>query len=58
MLSVHLFVLLLEGKGNFEGTGTLTMPSADDIENADPADKERLRTIKSVDVKRASKSSG
>ena len=47
---MHLFVLILEGKGNFEGTGTLTMPSPGDMENADPADKDSLRTMKSVDV--------
>ena len=49
-LSVRLFVLLLEGKANFEGTGTITMPSADAIEHA-PADlKQRLLAIESVDL--------
>ena len=47
---MRLFVLLLEGKANFRGTGTITAPSLDAIKQA-PADlKERLDAIESVDL--------
>ena len=49
-LPVRLLVLLLEGKANFKGTGTITLPTADVIEPA-PADlKERINAIESVDL--------
>ena len=50
---MRLFVLLLEGKANFEGTGRyadITLPTADVIEQA-PADlKERFDAIESIDL--------
>ena len=49
-MSIWMFVLLLEGKANFRGTGTITAPSLDAIKQA-PADlKERLDAIESVDL--------
>ena len=49
-MPMRMFVLLLEGKANFRGTGTITAPSPDAIKQA-PADlKERLDAIESVDL--------
>ena len=49
-MSIWIFVLFLEGKANFEGTGTITLPSLDAIDQA-PADfKERLKTIEVFDL--------
>ena len=49
-MSMWIFVLLLEGKANFKGTGTITAPSLDAIKQA-PADlKERLDAIEVVDL--------
>ena len=49
-MSMRIFVLLLEGKANFKGTGTITAPSLDAIKQA-PADlKERLDAIEVVDL--------
>ena len=50
LMSIWMFVLLLEGKANFRGTGTITAPSPDAIKQA-PADlKERLDAIDTVDL--------
>ena len=47
---MRVFLLLLEGKANFEGTGTITLPTAAVIEQA-PADlKERFNAIESFDL--------
>ena len=49
-LTVLLFVLFLEGKANLNGTGTITPPSAEATKHVTPADKDRLRKMKSVKV--------
>ena len=55
---MRIFVLLLEGKANFKGTGTITAPSLDAIKQA-PADfKERLNAIESVDLSGCDKLQG
>ena len=49
-MGMRVFLLLLKGKANFEGTGTITLPSDDDIKQA-PADlKERFNAIESFDL--------
>ena len=49
-LPMRLFVLLLEGKANLKDTRTITLPTADVIEQA-PADlKERFDAIESIDL--------
>ena len=49
-MSPLIFVLLLEGKANLKGCGTVTMPSAEDMAQA-PADViERFQTVKTVDL--------
>ena len=47
-MSPHVFVLLLEGKANFEGCGTVTMPSADAMAQASPDIINRFQAIKEV----------
>ena len=50
VLTVRLFVMLLEDKENFKGTGEIIMPTVEAIESA-PADlKERLSAIESVNL--------
>ena len=50
VLTVRLFVMFLEDKENFKGTGELVFPTVEAIESA-PADlKERLSAIESVDL--------
>ena len=48
VMSPHVFVLLLEGKANFEGCGTVTMPSADAMAQASPDIINRFQAIKEV----------
>ena len=49
-MPVLVFVLLLEGKANLKGCGTLTLPSDESIESA-PADvKARFFALKSIAV--------
>ena len=55
---MRMFVLLLEGKANFMGTGTITAPSLDAIKQA-PADlKERLDAIESIHLSGCDKLQG
>ena len=49
-MSMWIFVLLLEGKANFKGTGTITLPSVDNIKQAPVDLKERFDAIESVDL--------
>ena len=46
----HIFVLLLEGKTNFKGCGTVTMPSAEAIAQASPDVVDRFQAIEMVDL--------
>ena len=45
----HIFVLLLEGKANFKGCGTVIMPSAEAMAQASPDVIDRFQAIKKVD---------
>ena len=47
-MSPHVFVLLLEGKANLKGCGTVTMPSADAMAQASPDIINRFQAIKEV----------
>ena len=44
----HVFVLLLEGKANFNGCRIVTMPSADAMAQAPPDIINRFQAIKEV----------
>ena len=44
----HVFLLLLEGKANFKGCGTVTMPSADAMAQASLDIINRFQAIKEV----------
>ena len=46
----HIFVLLLEGKANFTGCGTVTMPSAEAMAQASPDVIARFQSIKEVNL--------
>ena len=46
-----IFVLLLEGKANFKGCGTVTMPSAEAMAQADPDIIQRFQAITKVDLR-------
>ena len=46
----HIFVLLLERKANFEGCGTVTMPSAEAMAQASPDVINRFQAIKEVNL--------
>ena len=45
-----LFVLLCEGKANFEGCGTLTLPSSEAMQQAPASVHDRLDAIEKVDL--------
>ena len=47
----HIFMLLLEGKSNFKGCGTVTMPSAEAMAQADPDIIQRAQAITKVDLR-------
>lgn len=49
-MSPHIFVLLLEGKANLKGCGTVTMPSAEAMAEANPDIKKRAQAIRKVDM--------
>ena len=49
-MSPHIFLLLLEGKANFKGCGTVTMPSAEAIAQADPDIIQCFQAIRKVDL--------
>ena len=44
------FALLLEGRANLKGCGTLTLPSAEAIAQADPTVVERIQAVREVDL--------
>ena len=46
----HIFVLLLEGKTNFKGCGTVTMPSAEAMAQASPDVVDRFQAIEMVNL--------
>ena len=48
----HLFVLLLEGKADFKGCGSLHVPSSDALQQAPPEVVDRLHAIKEVDLRK------
>ena len=48
----HIFVLLLEGKANLKGCGTLHLPSSDALQQAPPEVVDRLDAIKEVDLRK------
>ena len=50
-MPVLVFVLLLEGKANLKGCGTLTCSSDDDIAHAPTLLTDRLKAIKKVDLR-------
>ena len=47
-----IIVLVLEGKANMMGCGTLSLPSRGDIDDAPTAVTDRLTTIKTVNLNR------
>ena len=49
-MGMRVLLLLLEGKANFEGTGTITLPTAVVIEQAPTDLKERFNAIESFDL--------
>ena len=49
-MSIWIFVLFLEGKANFEGTGTITAPFLDAMKQAPTDLKERLDAIEVVNL--------
>ena len=57
-MRMRILVLLLEGKANFVGTGTITAPSLDAIKKAPVDLKERLDAIESVDLSKCRKLQG
>ena len=46
----HVFVLLLEGKADLKGCGTVTMPSAEAMAQASPDVINRFQAIKKVNL--------
>jgi len=46
----HIFVLLLEGKANLKGCGTVTMPSAEAMAQASPDIIDRFQAIEMVNL--------
>ena len=51
-VTVESFALLLEGKANLQGCGTVRMPSSEAINQAPAMIQERLLAIKSVDLRK------
>ena len=49
-MSPLVFVLLLEGKANLKGCGTLELPSSDAMNQSSPDVIDRLHAIKEVDL--------
>ena len=51
-MPVPVFTCLVECKSNFDGCGTLGLPSADDIDRIPAAITKRLEAIKEVDLRK------
>ena len=49
-MSPFIFVLLLEGKANLQGCGSLELPSSDAMKQASPDVIDRLHAIKEVNL--------
>ena len=52
-MPIICFLLLLEGKADFKGCGTLLLPSHKAFEQASSDVTERLSAIKSVDLRKS-----